>query len=57
MMYSENGKNSAIILDGGCYADGQVGYYKRALPDKVYKLEYVPVEVRDKFDPYTALTQ
>jgi hypothetical protein len=56
MLYSENGKNTAIILDGGCYGNNEPAYYERALPDKVYKLEYVPVEVRSKYDPYVSLT-
>ena len=56
MMYSEDGRSSAIILDGGCYQNNEPVYYTRALPDKLYKLEFVPVEVRSKFDPYTALT-
>ena len=39
---------------GGCYPGGEVGYYIDALPDKLYKLDYVPVEVRSRYDPYTA---
>ena len=57
MMYSQNGKNSAIILDGGCYENNEPAYYIRAQPDKLYKLEYIPVEVRSKYDPYTALAE
>lgn len=57
MIYSEDYKNSAIILDGGCYGDNEAVYYVRAEPDKLYKLDFIPVEVRSKYDPYTSLTQ
>ena len=56
-MYSEDGKNAAMILENGCYKNGEPAFYERAMPDKVYKFEYVPVEVRSKSDPYVALTQ
>lgn len=57
MIYSEDGKSSAMIMDEGCYDDGDAAYYVRAQPDKMYKFEYIPVEVRSKFDPYTALAE
>ena len=53
MIYSEDGKTGAMQVDGGCYANDEVGYYVPAQPDKQYKFEYVPVEVRSKYDPYT----
>jgi hypothetical protein len=52
LLVSEDGKFDALSLDEGCF-DGEVGHYVRALPDKLHKFDYVPVEVRSKFDPYT----
>ena len=52
-IYSQDFTSDAFILDGGCYENDEVGYYVDALPDKLYKFDYVPVEVRSKYDPYT----
>lgn len=52
MLVSEDGRFDALSLDEGCF-EGEVGHYVRALPDKLHKFDYVPVEVRSKFDPYT----
>jgi len=56
LLVSEDGKFDALSLDEGCY-DGDVGFYTRALPDKLYKFDFVPVEVRSKYDPYTVWAQ
>lgn len=49
-----SGTASIVQYEGGCYTDNAVGYYTWAKPDKQYKLEYVPVEVRSMYDPYVA---
>jgi hypothetical protein len=46
-------KTSVPTYDSGCYGDG-IGYYEWAKPDTAYKFEWVPVEVHNKYDPYTA---
>ena len=52
LLVSEDGRFEALSLYGGCY-EGDVGFYARAKPDKLYKFDYVPVEVRSRYDPYT----
>jgi hypothetical protein len=46
-----------LSVNGGCYANGDVGYYVKAKPDKLYKFDYVPVEVRQTYDPYVVWAQ
>lgn len=53
IVYSQDYKSSVIESDGGCYKDGEVGFYVQADPNKLYKFDYVPIEVRSKYDPYT----
>ena len=57
MIYSEDHKSDAMMLDGGCFPGGEVGYYEKAQPDHLYKLDYIPVEVRSAYDPYTIWTE
>lgn len=45
-MYSEDLKSDALIIEGGCFENDEPGYYEKALPDKLYKFDYIPVEVR-----------
>ena len=53
MMVSDDGRSEEMYLAGGCYKDGhEVAHYQRAHPDKLYKFEYVPLEVRASADPY-----
>jgi hypothetical protein len=52
LLVSEDARYSSLALEGGCY-EGEAGYYTRAKPDKLYKFDYVPLEVRSKYDPYT----
>ena len=56
-IYAEDFSSDAFVLDGGCYENDEVGYYVPANPDKLYKFDYVPVEIRSKYDPYTVLTE
>jgi hypothetical protein len=44
------------MLDGGCFKDDEPGYYVKAQPDTLYKFDYIPVEVRSVYDPYTVWT-
>jgi hypothetical protein len=54
MMTANDGKNVALIMEGGCYSGGlEVGHYINANPDTLYTFNYVPVEVRSMYDPYT----
>lgn len=53
LLIAENGVQEALALDEGCYAGGEPGYYVRAHSDKLYKFDFVPVEIRSKYDPYT----
>lgn len=53
IVYSEDRTSHVITYDSGCYANGEPAYYEQALPDKLYKFEYIPVEIRYKYDPYT----
>lgn len=52
MLVSDDGRSEALSIASGCY-NGNVAHYERAIPDKQYKFDYVPVEVRNKYDPYT----
>ena len=36
----------------GCFTDGNIGYYEIATPNKTQSLNFIPVEVRHKQDPY-----
>lgn len=56
LIYSEDYKTDALIYNGGCFKDDEAGYYVKADPDKLYKFEYIPVEVRSAYDPYTVWT-
>jgi hypothetical protein len=42
-----------LAVDTGCYEGGEPGHYRYAKPDTLYKFEFVPVEVRSRYDPYT----
>ena len=55
--YSSDYKTSYLELDSGCYKGGEVGFYVNAKPDILYKFDYVPIEVRSKYDPYTSLAE
>ena len=57
MIQSEDGRSKVVALDTGCYPNGEAGHYTRAVPDKLYKFEFVPVEVRSRYDPYTVWTK
>jgi hypothetical protein len=48
MIYSEDGHAEALSFSGGCYAGDSVAQYVQASPDKMYKFDYIPVEVREK---------
>lgn len=39
---------------GGCFENDDPGYYEQAKPGWRYDFNYVPIEVRSKYDPYTA---
>lgn len=45
-------RSDSIILVGGCYKGGDYAHYTRANPDKIYKFDHIPVEVRSVNDPY-----
>lgn len=45
------------MLEGGCYQNDEPGYYVKAEPDHLYKFDYIPVEVRQVYDPYTVWSQ
>lgn len=53
LLYSQDFKSDAVTLDKGCYENGSPAFYVKADPNKVYKFDYVPIEVRSKYDPYT----
>ena len=42
---------------GGCYEGLQVGYYEDVVVNKTYQFNYIPVEVRSVYDPYTAWSE
>ena len=46
-----------MALAGGCYEGGQPAHYVRAKPDTLYKFDWVPIEIRSRFDPYVALAE
>lgn len=52
-----NGDAHVFTMNGGCYKNDEPGYYTRALKNKTYDFNYVPVEVRNSYDPYTLLTK
>ncbi|CDW71828.1 UNKNOWN [Stylonychia lemnae] len=56
IMLSEDRRSEELYSNGGCY-DGHVAHYQRAQPDHLYKLDYVPVEVRSQNDPYVVWAQ
>ena len=53
IIYSEDRSSHILAFDSGCFANGEVGYYEKAKPDTLYKFDYVPVEIRSRYDPYT----
>ena len=53
IMTSGDGRYFELGANNGCFSNGDVGYYVRAKPDKLYSFNYVPVEVRQTYDPYT----
>ena len=53
IMTSGDGRFFELGANNGCFSNGDVGYYVRAKPDKLYSFNYVPVEVRQTYDPYT----
>lgn len=52
MAVSQDGRFFELTADGGCFPGNDVGFYVRAVHDKLYKFDYVPVEVRSSYDPY-----
>lgn len=44
-----------MLMDSGCYPNSDPAHYRRIQPDRLYKLDYIPIEVRSKYDPYVAL--
>ena len=54
ILYSQDYKTNVLETDGGCFENGEVGHYSDAKPDKLYKFDYVPIEVRSRYDPYTS---
>ena len=53
LLYSQDFKSDAVTVDRGCYANDSPAHYVKANPDKLYKFDYVPIEIRSKYDPYT----
>jgi hypothetical protein len=50
---TERGANKYIIFgEGGCFGGREVGHYEFVKPNKQYKFERVPLEIRSKYDPY-----
>jgi hypothetical protein len=57
IVFSEDRRSHVLTFDSGCYANGDVAYYEKAKPDTLYKFDYVPVEIRSRYDPYTVWAQ
>jgi len=57
LLQSDDKKTYYLTYAGGCYADGDVGFYTRAQPGKRYEFNSIPIEVREKDDPYVAFSQ
>ncbi|CDW82390.1 UNKNOWN [Stylonychia lemnae] len=50
--FDRDSKEDQIEFQGGCYESDEVGLYEQAKPNETYSLEYIPLEVRHKQDPY-----